>query len=103
VQNGDIEMPELKGFSYLADWLYDIGLTQQSGMGEEPLPLTEIYTWGKGINITHFEAMTMKNLSLSYLSMKSRGTKPNCPRPFVPKTENTEKKIDKFLEGARFK
>lgn len=93
----DLDMPELKGYDYLIDWLYDLGFSMQSPMGEMPLPISEIYSWGEKIDITHFEAKTLRDLSLCYLNMKNQAVKTNCPKPWISERERSAKLIDKKI------
>lgn len=99
----EMQMPELRGYDYLLNWFFDMGLTLQSPMGEVPLPLTEIYAWGKNLELTHFEAKTLHDMSLWYASMKSRATEPGFTRPFVPEKEisKVDQKIDDFFKSYK--
>lgn len=86
-----LEMPAIENYGFLIDWLFELGPTMQSNMGSSPLNFEEIYAWGKDINLTAWEASTLKRLSLDYLSMLHTGSEKNCPAPFVARKQSEEK------------
>lgn len=87
-----LEMPAVENYGYLIDWLFvELGPTMQSSMGSSPLTFEEIYAWGKDINLTTWEASTLKKLSLDYWSMLHTGSEKNCPAPYVANRLSEEK------------
>ena len=82
-----LDMPECDA-AYLIGYLFEIGPTLAGGMGESPLPDTEIEAWQRntGIELQSWEARAVKRLSREYLSESQAATEPNrpCPWPAAP-------------------
>ena len=86
-----LEMPAIDNYVYLIDWLFELGPTMQSSMGSSPLTFEEIRAWGIDIDLSPWEASTLRRLSLDYLSMLHTGSEPKCPPPFVARKQSEER------------
>jgi hypothetical protein len=85
----NIELPPCDAI-YLIKYLFDeIGQTMPSGMGPVPLTNTEIAAWqsNKGITLNSWEAKTMRQLSLEYVSQHQISLKADCIAPFGKTTK----------------
>jgi hypothetical protein len=82
-----LEMPECDA-AHIVAYLFEIGPTLAGGMGEVPVPESEIESWQRntGIELQSWEARTVKRLSREYLSESQAATEPNraCPWPDAP-------------------
>jgi hypothetical protein len=80
-------MPECDAL-YLVSYLFEVGPVMSGGMGEAPLPDSEIESWQRntGIELQSWEARAVKRLSREYLSESQAATEPNraCPWPAAP-------------------
>ena len=63
------EMPEVLGFKYLLDYLSDLDYGVSGINGLSSLPYTEIQAYSLATNtkLSHFEATTLKRLSVEYV------------------------------------
>jgi hypothetical protein len=82
-----LDMPECDAM-HIVSYLFEIGPTLSGGMGESPLPDTEIEAWQRntGIELQSWEARAVKRLSREYLSESQAATELNraCPWPAAP-------------------
>lgn len=79
----DVTMPECDAM-YLVSYLYEIGPTMPSGMGDAPLTHAEIESWqhNTGIPLDSWEARLIHRASLEYLSESQKATQPDAPAPW---------------------
>ncbi|NML88760.1 hypothetical protein HHL26_06725 [Sphingobium sp. TB-6] len=77
---------------YLTDWLMEIGPTASTGMGPAVLAWGEIEAWARqiGINLTTWEARTLRRLSRDFLDQMNKAKEPACPAPFTTRADNDE-------------
>ena len=94
-----LTMPLVNGHQYIIEWLFDVGPTMMSSMGNSPLTFEEIYAWGKDIDISHWEASTIRKLSIDYLSMLHHGSEPDCPVPYAETP--SEDKLQQVSNGLK--
>ena len=80
-----LEPPLLEYYSYLIGWLFEVGPVVNGGMGQSPLSYSDIKTWSDmvGVNVTGWEATTIKNLSNAYLSEYQQAKDPQRPNPNI--------------------
>ena len=94
-------MPETIGHEYLIGWLLEIGIAMYSGMGVAPITYSEIYAWADGIELTPWEAKTIREMSVEYVSYSQKASESNCPPPFAPpKTIDQQKDLSKRLSST---
>ena len=70
---------------YLVTYLFELGPTTSTGMGEAPISHTELRDWqyNTGIELDSWEVRTMHRLSLEYLSESQSATKSDAPAPWA--------------------
>lgn len=70
-------------------WLFEIGLTEDNGVGESPLSWREINEWqvATGVSLSAFEATLIRELSVAYLSQKRKSDNENSPPPWAEKID----------------
>lgn len=88
-------MPEVDAF-YLVDYLFDVGPTMHSGMGEVFLSSTEILAWQQlsGIDLQPWEFNAIRKMSSAYLieSQQAENYDRLCPWEDAPYRDNHIKK-----------
>lgn len=96
------DMPEASAL-HLLGYLWDVGPSMQGGMGPAPLTYSELVAWqqSSGIELTPWEAKTLRRLSGEYVSECSRAEKPDCPSPLaVEMTDEDRETVSKKVQGA---
>ncbi len=75
-----VDMPECSA-SYILEYLFELGIT----IGEHALTHGEIRAWmdNTGIDLSSWEAQTLKKLSEAYLSMSYESRKPDAETPWT--------------------
>lgn len=87
---------------YLTDWFLEIGPTA----GETPLGWQDLVAWSRltGIELTPWEARTLRRLSKTFLNQKFDARKSGCPEPREQADQReTRKRVDeqfKAMMGA---
>lgn len=78
------DMPDRGDAGYVVDLLWEVGPTMSGGMGEGPLTHGELYAYQQntGIQLSEWEATTLRRLSLEYMNESHRATKRDCPAPW---------------------
>jgi len=103
----DLEYPPCDA-GYLITYLFDAGPVESGGMGPAPLSHREIEAWqhNTGIELSPWEAKTLRRLSREYLAMAQDATSPSCPPPWRPepiyepeRAERVAKAIKAALRG----
>lgn len=71
---------------HLLNYLFDVGPTLASGMGEGPLTHSEIEAWqgNTGVELEPWEATFLRRLSIDYLSESHKAEKVDAPAPWNP-------------------
>lgn len=86
---------------YLIGYLWEVGPTIASGMGDGPLTFGEITSWMEriGLDLEPWESRFLRRLSIDYLVQSQKSTKPECPPPYGVQTRRiyVAKKIDEFF------
>lgn len=79
----DIEMPPCQA-RHLVYYLFEIGPTVATGMGEDAIGHAELQAWqaNTGIALNAWEARTLRRLSLAYVAQSYKAKKPDCPAPW---------------------
>ena len=69
----------------LVEWLYDIGPFTVTAMGVQPISWPDILAWqaSTGVELTPWEAQSVRMLSMVYTSQYHKAEEPGCPMPFV--------------------
>lgn len=78
-----LEMPSCDA-QYVINYLFEIGPTAHSGMGESPISQSDIWHWqaNTGIELSAWEARILRSLSLHYMSESYKAKTPNYPAPW---------------------
>lgn len=94
------KMPDSGPAMHLVDYLWQIGPTLPAGMGDGPITQGEMKAWqdNTGIELTAWEAKTLRRLSIEHLNESHRATDRNCPPPFGTLYRNP--KLDKKIDAA---
>jgi hypothetical protein len=81
----EIHLPEISA-AHLLSYLLEMGPTVPSGAGSAPVSHTEIGHWqdNTGIELTAWEARTLRVLSKAYLSECLAAEDPSRPAPYLP-------------------
>ncbi|MDP3650905.1 MAG: hypothetical protein Q8R67_04395 [Rhodoferax sp.] len=72
-------------------------------MGNVPLTHSEIAAWQRntGVDLTAWEAQTLRQLSRDYLGESQSAEAPDCPAPWSPLiTETTREDVSKKVQNA---
>jgi len=79
----ELEMPPCDCL-HVVTYLFEVGPTMQSGMGESPITHQEIAAWqsNTGIELQTWEARFMRQLSIEYLSEAQRAAEHDCAAPW---------------------
>lgn len=101
----EVHYPECSAV-YLADYLWEVGPTHSAGVGEAPISHADIAAWqhNTGIQLTSWEARTLRGLSTAYLVESQQATKPACPSPLIPELTDeirvdVAKRVRNLLRG----
>lgn len=81
-----LEMPEMMGFRYLVQYLFEAGPVGNNGFGPEPLTWQEIEAWSRltQVDLDAWEALTLRKLSDLYSAQLVRSADPKCRAPDQP-------------------
>ena len=68
----------------MVDYLWDAGPCMTGGMGKSPLTHSEIKAWqdNTGIELTAWEAQTLRRLSNAFVAESEDAKAPDCPAPW---------------------
>jgi hypothetical protein len=69
---------------YLVNYLFETGPTVVNGMGESPISQGDIASFqsNTGIELSAWEARTLRRLSLVYISASFKAKEPEAPAPW---------------------
>ena len=72
--------------AYLVDYLFAVGPVSYSAMGAMPLLWQELTHWQRnaGIDLTPWEAITLRQLSADYVAESHAAESPTRPAPWLP-------------------
>jgi hypothetical protein len=87
---------------YLTDYLFEAGPVMSGAMAAAPLTHIEIQAWSQlsGIELSPWEARTLRQLSCEHIVESSRASKPDCPPPWSPKAEQIDRPaVAKKIKG----
>lgn len=94
--------------AYLVDYLFAVGPVSYSAMGAMPLLWQELTHWQRnaGIDLTPWEAITLRQLSADYVAEYHAAESPTRPAPWLPDDRtsadarnNVAKKIRSILRN----
>jgi len=97
------EQPELPLIEaeHLIGYLYDVGPTVSTEMGQIALRSEHLLSWQAetGIELQPWEARVLRSLSTDYLVQAQRSEKRDCPPPYGPawRRAMVAKKIDEIF------
>ena len=97
------QLPELESYSFLAEWLRDLGYYGSSGFGAEPISWSEMRAWSEltGHDLTPFEAETLRLMSESYVAEAIKFTKEAAPPPpWLPEGSDYHKQLNDRLKSG---
>jgi len=88
---------------YMVDWLMEIGPVTAGGMGSAAVSWPEIAAWQDltGIDLTAWEARTIRRLSRDFHDQMHRSKQPTCRAPFVAKARNDDAVTEQFKRMFR--
>lgn len=103
-ERGDaIPLPEV-AFTYLTDWLFEIGPVVSGGMGDGPVGYRDIAAWQDitGVIVQPWEARTIRRLSQAYLAGLRKAEAHDCPMPYVGAADvaDARESIDNKIRAA---
>lgn len=91
---------------YLVGYLFDVGPSMPGAMGNVPLSHSEIRDWqdNTGIELSAWEARTLRRLSNDYLASAQAAESPDCRPPYTASSDaqrlqqvELQQKLDLFL------
>lgn len=90
---------------YLTGWLFDVGPTCPSSMGEAVVSYQDLAAWQaiSGVELMPWEARTLKRLSRSYLAMSQRAGEPDCAPPYSGTVDDlaaNREQVDRQIRAA---
>lgn len=88
-----IDLPPLAVGTHLVAWLWEVGPTVAAGMGEGPITFAELHAWQAliGIELSAWEARTLRAMSRAYASESHRAKKPDCLQPWSPNPDSIDR------------
>lgn len=95
-QGGVPELPDNPA-PYLVDWLFEIG--PSSGDGAIGFPDLTAWQDITGVELTPWEARTLRRLSVEYLHQQYQSRDPGCPAPFSAKLQAGRERVSKQFEA----
>ena len=80
-----LSLPNLDGADYLVTLLFEAGLVQNTGMGVNPLPWSEIESWLRvtQLELSVWERITIKSMSEIYAAALSAAAKKDSQAPYT--------------------
>jgi hypothetical protein len=98
-----LDLPDLEGFSFLIDYLFEVGPGISSGMGYCGLSFQEIESWLRTtkLDLTAWEVLALKKLSSAYVSEYNQADDPKRKPPYIPEGA-TEQRPDNSQERLAF-
>lgn len=83
VNPDSLTLPEVQSHQRLIKWMNEIGYYQTGAAGPVEVPWSEIQAWSQmtGTEITHKEALALKNLSRAYVSQYHKSSDPLASDP----------------------
>ncbi len=101
--NGQPSYPERTLYTHLSDYLFDVGPTQAGGMGAVAISHGELVAWqhNKGIEISAWDASTLRRLSHDYLAASQAAEDPNCPSPAGKGADEEFMRAGRVKDGLR--
>lgn len=96
------DMPEAAAL-HLLGYLWDAGPSMSGGMGPVPLTHSELVAWqqNSGIELTPWEAQTLRRLSIEHINECVRADKPDCPSPLaVVMTDEDREAVSNKVQRA---
>lgn len=78
-----LEMPDLLGFEYIVEYLFEAGPVGNNGFGPEPITWIELEAWAKltQVDLDSWEASTLRKLSEHYSAQLVKSADPKCRPP----------------------
>lgn len=95
-------MPPLEAGGYLVELLFEIGPVKPAGMaGVTAIDESDVAAWqrNQGLELTAWEARTLRLLSREYAAMLATAVDIHCPPPWVPEKLISDEKREKIAEA----
>ena len=96
------QLPIVAAGGHVLTWLFEVGPTQQSGMGPTPITFQELESWQRqtGLELQPWEVRMLRHLSLEYLQESQAAVKSDRKPPYgsLQRSPALGKKIDAFLD-----
>lgn len=86
-----LEMPEIDSeFSYLIEWIHELGFYVSNGMGASVIPYHEIYAWSELMKLqpSPSDIAILREMSGSFISMQELAKKRDTIDPLKTLLEN---------------
>lgn len=82
---------------YLIKWLFEIGPTVSTSMGESRIEWTHIKAWQEtmGVELYPWEAQTLRFLSGEFLDQRGKSRKADCPAPYVDQAQENRDAVSR--------
>lgn len=80
----DPQFPSVEHYENLLEHLSEVGPVATTGMGIAPISFQEIEAWQRctEVQLSGWEASTLRDLSVTYVEQYNRSESPNCPEPY---------------------
>lgn len=90
----DIVLPHCPA-PYLTQWLFEIGPG-----GDEPVGYQDFAAWQalSGVELTPWEAKTLRRMAQDYLSMAMKASEPDCAPPYTGLEDKREAARDAVVK-----
>lgn len=95
-------LPEIDAGGHLLEILFEIGPTKPAGMGGQiGIDEADLYAWqcNQGIGLTAWETKAIRQLSREYAAMLVDATSPNCPAPYMAKSQISDDQRDRIAKA----
>ena len=92
-------MPHVEAGAHLLEVLFEVGPAKSSGMGGQVgIDEIDLLAWqqNQGIDLSPWEAKTIRVLSKDYAYMLGQASEANCPPPWVDPSIMTEERRQKI-------
>lgn len=78
------DLPDAGAAEYLIGYLFEVGPAMQGGMASAVVTYEEMRAWMRtaGVELSPWEARTLRRLSNTYVAESHLATAPSCPPPF---------------------
>lgn len=88
---------------HITDWLFEIGPTVPTGMGEAAISWEAMDAWCNrtGVDLDPWECRTLRKLSQAFINQRHDAKKPDCPAPYSIEAIEAQQAEDRVTEQFR--